>query len=158
VRVLREKRKLATTNTQTQNSSTGSLIVERIAWGRLWLVGLFAIIASVVVNAVIAIAAVSFLPIPASSMQIRIPMVYGVFTVIGALGAVLVFALVARFSRRPIRLFRIIATVVLVLTFVPDLALFSFLGGAVPVAILLLMHVATYLICVGMLTTMTRAR
>jgi hypothetical protein len=144
---------LSTTNSQTQNSSTGSLTVERIAWQRLWLVGLFAIIASVIVNAVIAIAAISLLLIPASSTQ-RV----SVFTVIGALGAVLVFALVARFSRRPIRLFRIIATVVLVLTFIPDLALFSFLGGAASVTVLLLMHVATYLICVGMLTTMTRAR
>ena len=149
---------MSTANTQTQNSSTGSLIVERIAWGRLWLVGLFAITASVIVNAVIAIAAVSFLPIPASSTQIRVPIVYSVFTVIGALGAVLVFALVARFSRRPIRLYRIITTVVLLLTFIPDLALFSFLHGTVPVAVLLLMHVATYLICVGMLTTMTRAK
>ena len=144
---------MSTTNSQTQNSSTGSLTVERIAWQRLWLVGLFAIIASVIVNAVIAIAAISLLLIPASSTQ-RV----SVFTVIGALGAVLVFALVARFSRRPIRLFRIIATVVLVLTFIPDLALFSFLGGAASVTVLLLMHVATYLICVGMLTTMTRAR
>jgi hypothetical protein len=85
-------------------------------------------------------------------------MVYSVFTVIGALGAVLAFALVARFSRRPLRLYRILATVVLVLSFLVDLMLFSFLGGAVPVAVLLLMHVATYLVCVGMLTTMTRAR
>jgi hypothetical protein len=91
-------------------------------------------------------------------MQLREPMVYIVFTVIGALGAVLVFALVARFSRRPIRLYRIIATVMLVLSPIPDLLLFSFLGGAVPVAVLLLMHVATYLVCVGMLTTMTQAR
>jgi hypothetical protein len=146
------------TNTQTQDSSAGSLTIERIAWGRLWLVGLFAIIAAVVVNAVIATAAVSFLPIPASSMQIRVPMVYSVFTVIGSLGAVLVFALVARFSRRPIRLYRIIATVALVLSFIPDLALSSFLGGAVTVAVLLFMHIATYLVCVGMLTNMTRAR
>ena len=144
---------MSTTNPQTQNSLTGSLTVERIAWRRLWLVGLFAIIASVIVNAVIAIAAISLLLIPASST----PRV-SVFTVIGALGAVLVFALVARFSRRPIRLFRIIATVVLVLTFIPDLALFSFLGGAASVTVLLLTHVATCLICVGMLTTMTRAR
>ncbi|HLZ63044.1 MAG TPA: DUF6069 family protein [Ktedonosporobacter sp.] len=144
---------MLTTNSQTQNSSTGSLTGERIAWQRLWLVGLFAIIASVIVTAVIAIAARSLLLIHASTTQ-RV----GVFTVIGALGAVLVFALVARFSRRPIRLFRIIATVVLVLTFIPDLALFSFLGGAASVTVLLLMHVATYLICVGMLTTMTRAR
>ena len=144
---------MSTTNSQNQNSSTGSLTVERIAWQRLWLVGLFAIIASVIVDTVIVSAAISLLLISASFTQ-RV----SVFTGIGSLGAVLVFALVARFSRRPIRLFRIIATVVLVLTFIPDLALFSFLGGAASVTVLLLMHVATYLICVGMLTTMTRAR
>ena len=67
------------------------------------------------------------------------------FTVVGVLGAVIVFALVARFARRPVRLFRRIALVVLLLSLVPDLSLLTSSPYAdttvQSVLVLMLMHV-----------------
>jgi hypothetical protein len=90
--------------------------------------------------------------------QLQAP-VYIPFTVFGALGAVLVFALIGRLSRRPVRLYRIIASVVLVVSFVPDFLLLSAPhASGIAVGALIVMHIATYLITVGMLTTMSRAK
>jgi len=73
--------------------------------------------------------------------------------------AVLVFVLVARFTRTPIRTFRTISFGALLLSFVPDLAVpGSHAPGANwPSAVALMtMHVAAWAVCVGMLTTLTR--
>lgn len=82
------------------------------------------------------------------------------FTIIGGLGAVIVFALLGRFARRPITLFQRIAIGVLVVSLIPDLLL---LNGGMPgasvgaVAALMLMHVVAWAIIVRVLTTMARA-
>ena len=82
------------------------------------------------------------------------------FTVMGVLGAVIVFAIVGRFSRRPIRLFRTIALIVLVLTFLPDIGLLmtGAMPGTTPVAVgtLATMHVVAWAITVWTLTTLAR--
>jgi hypothetical protein len=141
---------------ETQSSS--SLSGERIAWGRLWLMGLFAIVAAVVVNVLVDVLALSLLPIPAMFMALRSP-IYIIYTVIGAVGAVLVFALIARFSRRPIRLFHIVALIVLVISFGPDLWLLTMpFASGVGVGVLIAMHITTYAVMVGVLTTTTRAK
>lgn len=151
----KEKGKISMVN--TQNSSTTSLPVEHAAWGRLWLIGLFAILASDLVNVILATLAVSLLSVPPAP-QLQLP-AYSTFTAVGALGAVLVFALVNRLSRRPIQLYRIIATIVLFISFVPDLLLLSAPGTSPSdIAVLMVMHIATYLVTVGMLTTLTRAK
>ena len=147
---------MSTTNTQTP--SVTSLAVERIAWGRLWLSGLAAIIASVIVNMLIATVTLAFLPASSHAMQLQVP-VYTTFTVIGALGAVLIFALLGKLSRRPVRLYRIIASVVLVISFVPDFLLLPAMQvEGIVIGALIVMHIATYLITVGMLTTISRAK
>ena len=82
------------------------------------------------------------------------------FTIMGVLGAVVVFAIVGRASRHPIRLFRMIALIVLVLSFIPDIALLA--TGAMPgtslvaVGTLAVMHVVAWAITVWMLTTLAR--
>ncbi len=67
----------------------------------------------------------------------------------------LVFALVARWSKRPYRTYFIISVVVLVLSFVPDAAepIYALVPGANwPNAILLMaLHVVAWGITVGML-------
>ena len=146
---------MSTTNTQ-QNVSSASLLKERPVWGRLWLLGLLAIVGSVIVNAIIHTIAMAVLPISSQFFQLQGP-IYVVFTVVATIAAVLVFALVSRLSRRPIRLYRIIATIVLVLSLIPDLGLLSSTGGSwYAVGTLMSMHIAAYLVCVGVLTTMTR--
>jgi hypothetical protein len=71
-------------------------------------------------------------------------------TLPGAVGATIVFALLARFTRRPVTIFRIVAVIVLVLSFLSPLAL----PGA-PLSLILsleIMHVVAAAVIVGVLT------
>lgn len=147
---------MSTTNTSIQSSTT--IQRGKVAWGRLWLLGLLAVIASVIVNFLIALLARNLLAISPSFIQLQTPAVVS-FTIFGTIGAVLVFALINRLSSTPIRLYRIIATVVLVITLIPDLLLLSTPGATVPaIAALMVMHLATYLVCVGLLTSVAPAK
>jgi len=75
-------------------------------------------------------------------------------------GAVIVFGLIARFARRPLRTFRRVALAVLLVSLVPDvLLLFSgSMPGTTTAAVLTLMveHVASWAIAVGVLTTLVK--
>ena len=81
------------------------------------------------------------------------------FTVMFTLVAVVVFAVVARRSSQPVRLYRIIAVVALILSFIPDLTLPGnpMFPGATPAAIgtLVVMHFVAAAITVYLLTTQT---
>ena len=131
---------------------------ERVATRRLLWVGPLAVIASVAANVLLTMAAVrlfglssEFPPLAAGAIAM--------FTAVGVVGAVVVFALVARFSSRPITLFRRIALAVLLLSLLPDVAmLFSGEPGATPAAVVWLMmtHVVAAAISVALLTTLTR--
>ena len=72
-----------------------------------------------------------------------------IFTVIGVLGAVIVYAAMRVFLRNPNRSFLIVAGIVLVLSFIPDLLIVGqtsgpFGGGNIgSAALLMTMHVAT---------------
>jgi hypothetical protein len=143
--------------TQTQPNAQTSHQHERISWKRLWLTGLIVIVIATLVNALLNVLALSFLSISTKFMQLHGPVIP--FTIAGSLGAVLAFALIVRLTRRPILLYRIIATVVLVLSLIPDLGLRSAPGASVSaIGTLMVMHTLTYLICVGLLTTVTRAK
>jgi uncharacterized protein DUF6069 len=75
-------------------------------------------------------------------------------SVIGTLGAAIIFAIIGLFARRPMRLFSIVATVVLVLSFVMPATV-----PGVPVAMrlsLAVMHVVAWGVSVGLLTTLAR--
>ena len=77
-------------------------------------------------------------------------------SLIGTAGAAVVFAIVALLSRWPIRTFRIVAAVVLVLSFATPLTI----PGA-PLSMILtleLMHVVAAVIITGMLTTLARTK
>jgi hypothetical protein len=83
-----------------------------------------------------------------------------IFTIVGVLGAVIVYAVIGRFSRQPVRLFRRVALVTLVVSFIPDILMLitGFNPGttAANVAVLILMHVVAWAITVGMLTRLAR--
>ncbi len=139
---------------QTQNSSSVSHPVQRATWSRLALAGLVAVIGSVIVNTLIRLIALALLPIPAGAMQLHVPMLVPIFTIVGSLGALLVFALMNRFARNPTRLFRIVATVVLVISLIPDFLLLATpMANITSVATLVVLHITTYLICVGAFTS-----
>jgi Family of unknown function (DUF6069) len=147
-------------NKESEHMSTSTLAdrTERVATGRLLRVGALAIGASVVANLLIRIIFVNVLGIGTEFP----PLGWGppiIFTIMGVLGAIIVFAIIARFAKRPIRLFRIIGLVVLVLSLLPDIGLLN--ANAMPgtslgaVIALMLMHVAAGAITIWLLTTRT---
>lgn len=129
--------------------------------GRLARVGAVAVALAVVVNVVIRTVAVSVFGIGEGFLPLGVgPTVF--FTVGGMVGAVVVFGLILRFARRPTRLFRRVALVVLVISLVPDvLMLFS---GSMPgvtvagVVTLMVEHVASWAVAVGVLTRLVEER
>jgi len=118
-------------------------------------VGLLAIVTATVVNVLIGYLEVTFLDIsnlfsPLNGYGTKVP-----FSVIGVAGATVVYALVTRYSRSPMRLFLWVAGAALALSFVPDILLLAFsVPGATPISVgvLMLLHVAAFIISVGMLT------
>ena len=129
--------------------------IERIAVNRLlWIVPL-TILAAVVANVIIQQIAVAVLNPDSAFLPLTL-MPPIIFTVVGVLGAVVVYAVIGRFSRQPVRLFRRVALVALVVSFIPDILMLvtGFNPGttAANVAVLILMHIVAWGIAVGMLT------
>ncbi len=133
---------------------------ERVSFRRLLWVGPLAVVAAVAVNVVIRTVAVALFGLTDFPPLMLGPTI--LFTIFGVLGAVMVFALVARFSGRPIRLFRRVALVALLVTLVPDVLLLvaPSISGTTVAGVLTLMaeHVAAWAVSVGILTTLTRER
>ena len=126
---------------------------ERIDWSRLWWVGLGVLVASVMVNLLVRSAVLALFPTQILTSDHII-----LLTVIGVLGAILVFALVAKRAARPITLYRRIAGVALLLSFAPDLLLFTAGFSVIVVGAYMLMHIATAAICIIGLTKFTQQR
>ena len=83
--------------------------------------GLLAVVLSIVANAVVLSVALALNIAPEFQALAWPPVLF--LTVVGAVGAVVAYWLVARFSDRPDRQFTILAAVVLLVSFVPDVAL-----------------------------------
>lgn len=91
--------------------------MRRLRWVGPLTVGL-----AVVVNLVVRELLMALLPLPSEFPPLP-PWAIALFTAIGVPGAVGVFARIARLSPRPLRTFRIVATVALLLSAIPNLAL-----------------------------------
>ena len=133
---------------------------ERVAWGRLLPAGLLAALVAAGANAVVYLVASAVGAMPQDVVvngqgPITLPVVAAT-SVFGAVAGTVVYALVGRFARRPVRVFRVVAAVALVLSFVPP---FTIPGApAAMIATLLLMHVVAAAAVVGLLTTLARGR
>lgn len=139
--------------------SGGGTAEGGVSFGRLLRVGAVAVALAVAVNVVIRTVAVSLLGIGEGFQALWLgPTI--MFTVVGMAGAVGVFYLICRFSRRPARLFRRVALVVLVLSLIPDVLLLvspSIPGTTLPgVLTLMLEHVASWAVAVTVLPTLVR--
>jgi Family of unknown function (DUF6069) len=124
--------------------------------GRLLRVGALVVAAAVAVNVVVRTVAVSLFGIGEGFLALDLgPTV--MFTVIGVAGAVVVFGLISRFSRRPVRLFRWVALVVLVISLIPDVLVAPSIPGATIPGVLTLMieHVASWAVAVTLLPRLT---
>ena len=130
------------------------------SWGRFALVGLATVVAAVIANVLvyfIGSAVVGYDPgfIVLANVSATI-----LFTVVPAIVAVLLYAILIRFTSNPARIFTNIAIVVLILSLIPDLTYIPTVPGASTgqTAILMLMHVVAAGVIVSMLTTLTRSR
>ncbi len=130
---------------------------EGIELRRLWWASLLAGVVAAAVNAVIYFiaSAAGAIPqtvlVPGLNQPITVVLVI-LNSFVPAILAAVVLALLNRFARRPVRLFRIIAAVLLVISFANPLTI----PGA-PLAMILtldLMHIVAAAIIVGVLTTL----
>lgn len=170
---------------------------DRVSFARLFWVGPLTVLAALAVNLLIRFVAQSLDPSLARMGQLGTPLIS--LTLQGAIGAVIVFGIVAAVVPRPVFWYRVLAVIGLLASIVPDIALgmggatagwgmrlmgpFLSLGGVsgpppgaggppaggpppggggLPamsleqVALLIILHVATFAVCVGLLTTLTR--
>lgn len=126
---------------------------------KLWAVGPLTVLAAVVgVLIVRAIAMAILTPPYAPGLQmIMLPIV---LTVIFCTAAVVVFALVGRFAKNPVRTYIVISSVFLVISFLPDIGVVSapFPGAGWPYSVtLMIMHVVAGFITVYALIKFTAA-
>ncbi len=131
--------------------------VPKVQLGRLFWLGPLTILASILGVLIVRVLAVAILHPDTVPMSLGwvLPVL---FTLVLVTGAVLVFALVARFAKNPIRLYQIIALVFLLISFLPDIgfAQSSMPGANWPNAIaLMVMHVTAWAIGVTMLAKLS---
>jgi hypothetical protein len=134
---------------------------QKVVLGRVWWVGFVTIIATLVVNFLIASIAKGLFPIANTFIPLQ-PMGFISFTIIGVLAAIIVFALIGRFARRPISTFERTAWIVLTVSLIPDVLVWftkPYPGTTLPgVVALMVMHIATATICINLLTRLSRVR
>lgn len=128
---------------------------------RFWVVGALTLGVAVVMNTLVALAAQALFTVAPVFSPLQIMSVVPT-TVVAVVGALAVLAVVRQRSPRPVRLYRIIAVCALSLSLIPDALLLImgwFPGATLPaVGTLMLMHVATALLCMSMAPRMIAAR
>jgi hypothetical protein len=133
---------------------------EHVALRKLIWVGPLTIVSAVIVNLVIRSIAVSAFGVAETFQYLQTPSIIG-STIVFLLVALLAFALVGRFARRPIRFYRILAFVVLCVSFLsPVMALVGLLPApGMTLSIfwaMIAMHLVSAIIVVALFTTLTR--
>ena len=134
---------------------------ERIAISRVWLAGGAAFVISVLANVIVRIVVVAFFPISPLFLALETWQPIVVFTLIGVFGATVVFAILARLTARAIIIYRWLAGVLLLVSFIPNILMLivDAPGATIPAVIsLMVMHVLTAAITVSLLTTWPRVR
>lgn len=129
---------------------------------RILTAGLVAVGGSVAANIVLRLLLGLVLPLDPAFVPFGLgPIAF--FTAFYTVGAVILFWLLARFTRRPARLFTIVAVVAFIVTLGPNLggaanpAAMPFPGTATDFLTLILFHIPPFLVTVWALTRMTRA-
>ncbi len=139
-----------------QATSTDTVSTERVVWGRLVPAGALALVLAAAANAVVYLVASSLGAMPQNvDANGQGPITLSVVAAMSAVGAVagtLVYALVGRFARRPVRAFRVVSVLALVLSFAGPLTIPGAPAGMV--VALLVMHIIAAVIVVGLLTTL----
>jgi len=137
-----------------------TLLREQVALRKLIWVGPLTIVSTVIANLIIRSIAVSSFGVPETFQYVQAPYVIG-STILFVLVALLVFVLVNRFARRPIQFYRLLAFVVLCISFLsPVMALIGlFPAPEMTLSIfwtMIVMHIVSAIIVIGLFTTLTR--
>lgn len=122
---------------------------------RLTGAGLVAAVVAAVGNIIVLMITEALFTIPASFEPFNMTPI-ALFSVVGVVGATVVFGLLVRYTQRPVRWFWIVSVVVLLLSFIPNIALLvtdAMSGTTVAgVIALMIMHVVAAAAAVGFLT------
>ena len=127
---------------------------------KLWWAGPLTILAAIIGVLIVRVIAVAILPLP-HGPGLKVLMLPIILTLILCTRAVLVFALVGRFAKNPVRTYIIISSIFLVVSFLPDIGVVSapFPGAGWPYSITLMtMHVVAGFITVYMLIKLTTVK
>ena len=124
---------------------------------KLWWAGPLTVAAAIVGVLIVRAIAMAILPAPYAP-GLAMLMLPVILTLILCTGAVLVFALVGRFAKNPVRTYLIVSSIFLLISFLPDIAAVAapFPGAGWPYSItLMIMHVVAGFITVYMLIKLT---
>ncbi len=139
---------------------TSTLSLEQAAPRKLVWVGPLTIITAAIANLVIRTFAVAFFGVSATFLDFQAPVVIG-GTIVYLLLALFAFVLVSRFAQHPMRFYRMLALVALLVSLLmPIMAL----TGLFPVPgmnlhifwTMIVMHIVSAIIAVGLFTTLAR--
>jgi hypothetical protein len=114
---------------ETVMSSRDSAGLQVTTWRRLLAAGAAAVIGSAIANSAAAAVLRSVLDVPAGFSPLQATFVLSL-TIVGVTAAVLVFAAICRLSARPVRLFTIVASVALVVSWAAPLG--AYFANAFP--------------------------
>jgi hypothetical protein len=118
------------------------------------------LVSTVIVNLIIRSIAVSILGVPETFQYLQPSLVIG-SSIVFVLLALLAFVLVSRFARNPIHTYRVLAFVVLCISFLSPLMVLVGLFPAVGMTstifwTMIVMHIVSAIIIVSLLTMLTR--
>lgn len=143
----------------TINTSSSAPAAARVVdWGRFALVGLGTVVAAVLANMLVYFIGSALVAYDPQFVVLANVGPTIIFTVVPAIVAVVLYAILLRFAANPARAFTIIAAVALVISLIPDLFYIPTVPGATggQTAVLMVMHVVAAIVIVAMLTTLTR--
>ena len=146
---------MATNSQQARTAPGAGSALNKLVWA-----GPLTIVAAMAANTIIGLIAAALLNPDPGFIPLTVP-VPAVFTLFGVLAAVVVYAAMVHFARKPVEQFRKVAMIALVVSFVPDILML--LTGFNPgtnlanVVVLIVMHVVAWAITVGMLTRLAPA-
>ena len=136
---------------------------RRIPMSRILWVGALAIVAAVVANLLTRAVVLAVMDLPAGFDPLGVGPI-AILTAAGVLGAVIVFAIVTRVARRPIRTFWIVGMVALVISCIPNVLLAidptaaPMPGGTTSAfLVLILFHVVAAFVAIFILTLLAPA-
>src|SRR5579859_4817085 len=135
---------------------------KQVSLRKLVWVAPLVIIATIIANLIVRTISVTFLGVPETFQYLQVTTVVG-STVIYLLMALLAFVLVSRFAQRPIQFYLRLAFVFLCVSLLsPIMALLGLLSipyMSLPIFwTMIMMHIISAIIAVGLLTTLTRVQ